>query len=767
MQATLRIPVRRVPRRISRLTRHHPTLHAPNRIGSKSVLQVLQEMAHFFTHIPVVRVFRKKRLTPEELEPRMLMTAGLDALLDPAQATNIAVHSGAWSDASTWQNGVIPTDHARVFIPQGISVIYDLGTSPNLAWIRDEGALTFADTRNENLLVETIYVAPTGHFDIGTATNPFVHHVTITFADTGPLDLTSDPGQWERGLVSEGHFAVYGQHVDSFVPTLVNPTAGDIRITVASSVDWHVGDRILITGIVPGAHQDEEATIVAITRGNGYTTITLDHALQFDHVTGWPDLHPYVADESRTVTFTSENTTDSNRFGHLMFMHNPDVTINYSAIVHMGRTDKGMPIDDVVNFYQDGRGDGGFVPGGGTNVRGRYALHFHENGTDPSLPPIQVVGNFLTDSPGWGYVNHCSNVDFTDNVSYNVDGAAFVTETGCEIGSFIHNLAVFENGGGRNGGDPNDSLFVREMLADWGFQGIGFSMAGGGVDLINNVSCGAARAGYFYVSILITGLCDEGAAQYPTAALIDPSIANGEATINADRVPIHMFYGNEAFACTDGFGTYTFRPTVTDAGQNVIDQFLVWGVSNVGIHLDYADDITIRDSRVLNDGTGSIGIMQSLAVNLTVENCDVEGWFNGLRTSPEGMTIVSGGYWYNTVDIELGNAIDSGRSVFINDVTFANDVGTWVDYHLPTWIGMDCLSSQGTVTINGQTLYAPEQAADYVPFSTRADLPDGAPRRWAGMTNQQLMDLYGVAVGGVVATPDAVTADNIGGLIGA
>jgi hypothetical protein len=253
--------------------------------------------------------------------------------------------------------------------------------------------------------------------------------------------------------------------------------------------------------------------------------------------------------------------------------------------------------------------------------------------------------------------------------------------------------------------------------------------------------------------------------------LHDPSIANGEPTIEAWQVPIHMFYGNEAFACNDGFHTYGFTPIVTEMGQNVIDHFLVWGVSNVGIRLDYANDITIRDSRVLNDGTGSIGIQQfnlEGGGNLTVENTDVEGWFCGLYTSPEGATIVSGGYYNNGFDITIGNAIGSNRSVVIDNVTFGNDpLETWVDYQIGTSTGMDCLSYAGTVTIDGQTLYAPEQAADYVPFATVWDLPEGAPSTWAGLTNQQLMDQYGVAVGGVVAPPDAVMYDNIGGLFGA
>jgi hypothetical protein len=290
-------------------------------------------------------------------------------------------------------------------------------------------------------------------------------------------------------------------------------------------------------------------------------------------------------------------------------------------------------------------------------------------------------------------------------------------------------------------------------------------LAGGGVDLVNNVSCGAAGVGFEYVGLRIVEPDPLGVATYPTAALHDPSIANGAPTIEAWQVPIHLFYGNEAFACNDGFHTYEFTPIA----QSVIDHFVVWGVTNVGIDLDYADNFTIRDSRVLNGGTGAIGIRQNnLGGNLIVENADVEGWLYGLYTAQIGATVVSGGYYSNWTDIYIGDAMDSSRSVAINHVTFGNDpTETWVDYQLSTGTGMDCLSYAGTVTMDGQTMYAPEQAANYVPFATVWDLPEGAPRAWAGLTNQQLMNRYGVAVGGVVAPSNAAAHDNIGGLFGA
>jgi G8 domain len=632
------------------------------------------------------RTIRKTRLRVEQLEPRCMPSgtpaemAYFNALLDPAQATNVAVQSGSWSDANTWQDGRIPADHAKVFVPEGISVLFDAGVSPNLAWIRDEGSINFDDSQDETMLVETITVncamdgsGTCGDFNIGAGDVPFAHKATIIFADNGPI---SDPNQLSRGLISAGCLCVFGQPILSFAPTSFIPHAGDTVLRFNTPLtNWQVGDKILLTGTVAGAQQDEETIITSLyDAGSGVTVVGLDHPLAYNHATPAANLFPYVADEARTITFTSQNTTDTSRFGHIMQMDNPDARINYAAFTHLGRTDKGKPIDDVVNFYQDGRGpEGGLVPGGGTNVRGRYALHFHRTGADPSLPPIQVTGNFLTDSPGWGYVNHSSNVAFTDNVAYNVDGAAFVTEVGGEIGSFTHNLALHESGR-RGPPDPHDSTFVREMLADWGFGGIGFSLAGGGVDLVNNVSCDAHFRGFSYVCILITEPGGIGAAQYPTAALTDPSIAHGATTINADKVPIHMFYGNEAFACNDGLGTYVFRPTVTALGPNVIDHFTVWGVSSAGINLAYANDVTIRDARLLNDLSaavhGVMGISQNSfsSINITIINADVEGWFVGLFASQEGTITIQGGTWSNGyTDLELDQH-RPGRTVLVTGV---------------------------------------------------------------------------------------------------
>ena len=72
-----------------------------------------------------------------------------------------------------------------------------------------------------------------------------------------------------------------------------------------------------------------------------------------------------------------------------------------------------------------------------------YALHFHQTGPDAHH---SVRNSVVHGSPGWGFVNHGSHVDFEDNVSYGATGAGFVAERGDERGSMKGNLAVGSSG---------------------------------------------------------------------------------------------------------------------------------------------------------------------------------------------------------------------------------------------------------------------------------------------------------------------------------
>src|SRR5262249_41205996 len=150
--------------------------------------------------------------------------------------------------------------------------------------------------------------------------------------------------------------------------------------------------------------------------------------------------------------------TAVDRLGHVMFMHNDDVHIGYAGFYRLCRTDKSKPINDPVV-----QSDWTLKPGTGTNPRARYAVHFHRTGTLNDGDPATVIGSAVVDSPGWGFVNHSSYVDMTDNVAFNVDGASFVTEVGDEIGGFYDNLAI-----GTTGTGEAEAIDAREGIQDFG-----------------------------------------------------------------------------------------------------------------------------------------------------------------------------------------------------------------------------------------------------------------------------------------------------------
>src|SRR5262249_55566825 len=129
--------------------------------------------------------------------------------------------------------------------------------------------------------------------------------------------------------------------------------------------------------------------------------------LDRDHPVPASDLAMYVANVTRNVRLESQNAQEIRRRGHAMFMHSDHVLLANAGFYDLGRTDKRNPVQDPRLDAQKQ-----LVAGTGTNPRGRYAVHFHRTGVHSRQTPIPVKGCAVVNSPGWGYVNHSSNVVF-------------------------------------------------------------------------------------------------------------------------------------------------------------------------------------------------------------------------------------------------------------------------------------------------------------------------------------------------------------------
>jgi hypothetical protein len=777
-----------------------------------------------------------------------VLTGGL---LPDSAITVTSVTTGNWSDPTVWSTGAVPHAGDNVLIRATDVVTVDGradldagGQRLALHGIRDDGTLRFDPGANTRLLVDTILVEPSGTFEMGTAATPIAPDKTarVIFADlstglTGPA-LTAyqdaqrawDPLEFSHGLISHGTVNIYGSELTSFVQlsTPLNARTTTIDLGTAIATGWKVGDRLVITGNTAdnaaNVNQDEEVAIAGISG----STITLSAALRYNHSAG----SVYVADVTRNASFESENPVTVSQRGHVMFMHSDKVHVDAAGFYGLGRTDKRTQINDPVlvpdtdhpgqmttdvlaadvNTSSDPRvsgthrvlvpvvdaaGNQVLNPDGtpqleiartGKNPRGRYAVHFHRTG-DTNAATIN--DSAVVDTPGWGIVNHSSDVDASDNVVFNAVGAAYVTEAGDEVGSFHHNLAVHGRGSGQG-------IESREQFQDFGHQGDGFWLQGGNVSLTDNVVSGMRHSGYVFFP---RGLDQAGLGVTTIdGAEVDPTIANGRAQVPVGDVPLKEFRGNKVFASGDGFESW-FSLLNTSAGVNLIQDFQVWGVGGQGIFTPYTNHITFRNVRVtgnLANPGGTAFARNDVTRNAVYDHVDVQGWSIGIDVPVNGSNRIVGGTFNNLKSIFVATANSRDRAVAIDDASATDPIqfldnltatsrdktGAVVatprqqyDVYLQsnfnpreqdiTRLFNRDIIRLGTVTHNGQQVYYLEQAANFVPFPTPDTTPN-LPAEFVGLTNQQLFDQYGLAIGGIVAPPDAVQSDpHIRGLIGA
>ena len=735
------------------------------------------------------------------------------ALAIPENASHSVVASGDWSNPSVWHNRTFPSARADVYIPEGLTLTVDGVVAETLHTVRIDGILRFNTTVDTELRVDTIVGSTSSTFEMGTVENPIARNVTarILVADTGEIDRTWDPQALSRGVVLHGKSSINGAAKNNWSSLQTAPQSGDTSIVLTETpTGWRVGDSLVIAGTKADATGDE---VVKVSLING-TTITLDRALQFDHLTPAADLKVHVANTTRNAVIESENTALDRR-GHVMFMHSRDVQVANAGFYELGRSNKLQTVNDA----QLDR-NGALVEGSGTNVRGRYSVHFHRNGVKKDSAPARVTGSAVVGSPGWGYVNHSSYVDFIDNVSYDVDGAAFNTEVGDEVGSFVNNLSIKTHG---TGGEP----FEDGDNQDFGRAGDGFWFHGSGIAAQGNVAAGATGSGMiFWGETLVIGKDADGnppdggtIAEYLVENLPDPTLILNHTSIPTLYVPLHSVSNNQAYGARKGFEVYHHGDGELSANQNdrfgiedgnldvnpfnlpdsAIDGVTVWN-SRTGIKLSYTENIRIRNVRLVNDfgQQGDIGLDAGTNLynggNHTYENLNIEGFSTGLLAPRGEMVVIDGGSFANQVDIDIPETRQTHRRMDIKgDIRFsalpANaptrvaesrqnivmeaDLRNIIDGNV-TWFLLSDRVTLNYGDFNGQQLYYSDQTADKVLFSQQPEDVDpedsgfDVPQQFIGLTNAELQTTHMASFGGVLPPSDAVDAagDGIVGLVG-
>ena len=241
----------------------------------------------------------------------------------------------------------------------------------------------------------------------------------------------------------------------------------------------------------------------------------------------------------------------------------------------------------------------------------------------------------MVDSPGWGIVNHSSNVDVEGNLVFNVVGAAYATEAGDEIGTFAHNIAIKSTGSGAG-------IEARKEIGDFGHQGDGFWLQGGNVSLVGNIATGQRHSGYVFFPV---GLNQKGLGVTRIEAdeldwlNLGPNV-KPDAMIAVGDVPLKRFEGNLAAASGDAMETWFSLLNVKDQGRRtVIDGFTAWGTNGTGINSPYTNNITYKDVTLvgnLKSPGGTAFARNTVTANAVYDHVDARGWNIGIDVPING-----------------------------------------------------------------------------------------------------------------------------------
>lgn len=184
-----------------------------------------------------------------------------------------ALKSGAWSDPATW-GGSRPGTGAQVRIPSGVTVIYDMESSPSLKTLEIFGTLAFSADKPTKLAARQISVR--GSMTAGAPGAPVASGRGVEITLTGAA--TTAVG--DDGLtVDGGTLSLHGTSVGAGWSRLAAPAAsGDTKITLTDAAAWPVGSEI---GILGATYADaHEIRVIEAVDG---AELTLDAPLESAH----------------------------------------------------------------------------------------------------------------------------------------------------------------------------------------------------------------------------------------------------------------------------------------------------------------------------------------------------------------------------------------------------------------------------------------------------------------------------------------------------
>lgn len=726
--------------------------------------------------------------------------------------THTVAQSGVWSDPSTWEVGR-PDDGDVAVVPEGTTLTLDTETK-QLLRLEVHGSFRVDPSQSVHLRSETIMTHEGSSFEAGTAANP-ANDARFTFPKL--TDLGS--ARTKRGIMFMGDFIAHGQPKTPFVTLSQPPESGDTSLSLAETPsNWRSGDELIIPGLSPDEDQDESRAITSVGGGSVSLDAPLDfdhvpprgdldtYALNMDRsVTFESGTVSPIDDRAHIMGMTVGSTfkycefvemgrTDKSRpitngvRGTLSGDHAPNPAARYPIHWHRTGTSTDVPhvVQGVVIDGSPGWGvtnhhayvecsdsitynclGAGFVSEGGNEkgfFRNCFALRSEGSG---EVIDARAHGAHGGDDgqrvddfghAGHGFWNQSPRVEITDCVAAGHRHKAFawwlrplldeieVTEAECDHVedsrvTFCPNLPIERLDMERHGplweaiqegrfGD-RDSLSAQTgkicstFAALKGVSGCTGFASGGGVEYSRqNFKWKHERFSDFSVLDDMT--------IYNVGTFVDK---NGEE--HSPNLPIHQASGHQ------GRG------------------------GNVGIDFRYTSNVALKNSRVIGTGRDhSIGLpFHDYRWSYLVENCDIEDWDWGFAMGEHRLDWVRNST-FNGNNVDINWDFDHIGPGIVDNCDFN---GARYGF-LPNAKAPEVFFSNPNrgLTIDGRVVHTNESAPDHVPFPDSNSLSRvnnieryidtvNNESDLVGLTNEQMWNQFGIAIGGYPMPADAVS----------
>ncbi|GAM19287.1 hypothetical protein SAMD00019534_024620, partial [Acytostelium subglobosum LB1] len=456
-----------------------------------------------------------------------------------------------WHNPATWPNSVLPHPANTITLPANSKVlISSCSLNSNVVFtkivIPATSQLIFGDA-NITMRVKDIVV--NGQLWVGSPTCRMNGNITLIFHGTKTLNNTLGTNVGSKGIyVPTGGFA--SLHGKQYTPTWTRLAAtafpGDSVISLQSSVNWEVGQKVVITTSRIEDEYTLENEVMTIAAING-RVLQFTTPLKFYHYAG-SEYQVEVGLLSRRINLIS---------------HQPDTTGDIGA--HVLVTGEAQ-IAGVAGTRMGQR-----------NIIGRYPFHFHFAKTVKKsyITDCAVISSFFR-----CYTIHATNnLTVERNVAYDATGHCYYIEDGVEenntvsynFAAFVHSIGAPANGGGQ-GGDYFEASADLAQPAD-------------------------STAGGFYITnaynTFVGNAASGGWAGFSLPNLVKPIGPSRTVDIVPKERPFIKFYGNSAHSAgyfwTFGSCIYVGGALWEDENNN--NQLLYLSGRNERVTYFYGTDI--------------------------------------------------------------------------------------------------------------------------------------------------------------------------------